>query len=526
MIVLIARQTVFHSDTMLCIGTVEHRRLTPPEATATPEFNHRRRRSVLAVCCLSIFVVGLDNTIVNLALPAIGSELHATASRLQWTIDAYQLALAALMLLAGSTADRFGRRRIFQLGLGVFALASLLCGMAPGIGWLIAFRALQGLGASMLNPVAMSIVRNTFADPRERARAFGTWSGVYGASMAVGPIVGGSLIQAAGWRSIFWINIPIGIAAIALTARYVPESRAARSRRFDPAGQLLVIALLAFLTFAIIQAPEKGWGGVPILSALVIASLALAGLLLYEPRRGDPLIELSFFRSVPFSGAMAIALCALAATGGFLFVNTLYLQDVRGYSPLTAGLCTLPTALATLLLAPVSGRWTATRGSRPPLVTAGVAMAAAGLVLTTTDGHTPLTVLMLAYSLFGLGFAMVNAPVTSTAVAGMPASRAGVASAIASTGRQAGQALGVAVIGAVATSEAAGTPATALPAANHAGWWVVAGCGTVVALLAVLTTTRWAQTTAAATAARFASEDRDPTAGAPIPFRISESLPG
>ena len=181
---------------------------------------------MLAICCLSLFIVGLDSTIVNVALPSIATDLHSSVSGLQWVIDAYTLVLASLLMFAGSTADRVGRRRTFQAGLTVFTLGSLACSLAPGLGWLVAFRMLQAVGGSMLNPVAMSIITNTFADPAERARAIGVWGGVFGLSMALGPVAGGALVDSVGWRGIFWVNIPVGIAAIVLCALFVPESRA------------------------------------------------------------------------------------------------------------------------------------------------------------------------------------------------------------------------------------------------------------------------------------------------------------
>ena len=215
---------------------------------------------VLAICCMSILLVSLDNTIVNVALPTIRRDLDASLSQLQWIIDAYTVVLATLLILSGSIADRIGRKRVFAMGLALFSLGSLLCSAAPSPGWLIAFRALQGVGGSMLNPVAMSIIRNVFTDPRERAQAIGVWGGVVGISMALGPVVGGALTDAAGWRSIFWINVPIGILAIVLVARVVPESRAARPRRLDPLGQVLAMVFLATLTYSIIEAGAAGWG--------------------------------------------------------------------------------------------------------------------------------------------------------------------------------------------------------------------------------------------------------------------------
>src|SRR3954462_14164182 len=192
---------------------------------------------------MSLFIVGLDVTIVNIALPSLRHDLHASVSGLQWTIDAYTLVLASLLVLSGSTADRIGRRRTFQTGLALFTAGSLLCSVAPGLGWLVAFRMMQAVGGSMLNPVAMSIITNVFTDPRERAQAIGVWGGVIGISLALGPILGGLLVESIGWRSIFWVNVPVGLVALALTLRFVPESKAARARRLDPVGQLLVLIL-------------------------------------------------------------------------------------------------------------------------------------------------------------------------------------------------------------------------------------------------------------------------------------------
>src|SRR5580704_15433607 len=395
------------------------------------ELSHSRQLLVLAICCLSLFIVGLDVTIVNVALPSIGHELHAGVSGLQWTIDAYTLVLASLLMLAGSTADRVGRRRTFQTGLAVFSLGSLLCSVAPGLGWLVAFRMVQAVGGSMLNPVAMSIITNTFIEPRERARAIGVWGGVVGLSMALGPIAGGVLVETVGWRGIFWVNVPVGIAAIVLTALLVPESKAPRARKLDPVGQILVILLLAGLVYGLIEGPGSGWTSDKIVLCFGIAALALIGLVLYEPRRDEPLIDLRFFRSAPFSGAVAIAICAFAVLGGFLLVNTLYLQDVRGFTPLLAGVYTLPMAAMTAVCSPLSGRLVGARGTRPSLLVAGIGITAAGVILTHVSAGTATVTLLASYVLFGLGFGMVNAPITNSTVSGMPRSQAGVAAGVA-----------------------------------------------------------------------------------------------
>jgi EmrB/QacA subfamily drug resistance transporter len=461
------------------------------DAPTTP----RQRMLILGICCMSLLIVSLDITILNVALPSMRRDLHTSVSGLQWTIDAYTVVIASLLLLAGSTADRVGRKRIFQCGLVLFTLGSLLCSLAPGLGWLIAFRMVQAVGGSMLNPVAMSIITNTFTDPRERARAIGAWAGVVGISMAAGPIVGGALVQSVGWRSIFWINLPVGLAALALTARFVPESRAPRARRPDPAGQVLVIALLGALVYAIIEGAHAGWGSPLITGCFAVSAAAVAGLVGYERRRVDPLIDMRFFRSAPFSGATVIAVSAFAALGGFLFLNTLYLQDQRGLSALDAGLYMLPMALMCLVLAPLSGRVVAVRGPRLPLMTAGVCMTASGVLFAALDAQSSNWLLFTSYVLFGIGFGAVNAPITNTAVSGMPRAQAGVAAAVASTSRQVGQSLGVAVIGA------------ALAAGLHtAAWWIITGCGLSVLVLGTLTSGRWARATAERTAALLAPD--------------------
>jgi EmrB/QacA subfamily drug resistance transporter len=467
----------------------------PTTFVAAPELPRRRRRLVLAICCMSLLIVGLDNTIVNVALPSIGRELHASVSELQWTVDAYTLVLASLLMLGGSMGDRLGRRRVFQTGLGVFTLGSLLCSAAPGLGWLIAFRTLQAIGGSMLNPVAMSIIRNVFTDARERAQAIGMWGATVGISLALGPVLGGALVQGVDWRAIFWINIPVGLFALALTMRFVPESRAPRPRRLDPVGQALVIVLFASLTYAIIEAPSAGWLSAQTIGLFALVLATVLALVPYEARRREPLIDPRFFRSVPFSCASVIAVCAFSALGAFLFLNTLYLQEVRHLSALTAGLYTLPIAAMTLFFAPLSGRIVGRRGPRIALLAGGLGIGLGGLLLTKIDASTPLALLLPAYSVFGIGFGMVNPPITNTAVLGMPEAQAGVAAAVASTSRQFGQTLGVAVAGAIAAAgEAAIGPD--FVQSSHIVWWLLVGCGAAIVLLALLSTTARANASA------------------------------
>ncbi len=472
----------------------------PPTTLHAPDLTRRRRIGILLICSMSLLIVGLDVTIVNVALPQIGRSFHAPLSGLQWTVDAYTLVLASLLMLSGSTADRLGRRRTFILGLLTFSAGSLLCSVAPNLTTLIIFRMLQAVGGSMLNPVAMSMITNTFTDPRERAQAIGVWGAVVGVSMALGPVVGGFLVSAVGWQSIFWINVPIGLAAVVLAARYIPESRAHVARKVDVPGQTMVVVFLASLTYGIIEAPNRGWTSPVILGSLGVALFALVTLLWWERRVKEPLIDLRFFRSVPFSSATIIAVASYGALGGFLFLNTLYLQDVKGLSALHAGIDTLPMAVMTMALPPLSGRIVGHRGSRIPLAIAGVAMAVSCLLLVGLNSNTSFTWLFYAYVVFGIGFGFVNAPITNAAVSGMPRAQAGVASAVASTSRQIGSTLGVAVVGALVSASVAKGGHLNFATASRAGWWTLFGCALVILVLGLIATTSWAKDTAQRTA--------------------------
>jgi EmrB/QacA subfamily drug resistance transporter len=470
---------------------------------------HVRRELVLAICCMSMLMVGLDVTILNVALPSIQEDFGASVSGAQWTIDAYTLVIACLLMLSGSTGDRLGRRRTFQVGLFSFTVGSLLCSVAPGLGWLIAFRMVQAVGGSMLNPVAISIVTNVFTEPRERARAIGWWGGVAGVSIAAGPLVGGLLVQTIDWRAVFWINIPVGIAAIILTHRFVPESKAPHPRRIDPVGQVLMILTLGLLVFGIIEAPNHGWGSDLILGCFAGSLLSAVALVYFESRHPEPLIDLRFFRSPPFSGAAIVSVCAFLSLGGFLFLNTLYLQEVRGYSALHASIAILPMATLMIVFSPLSGRTIARHGPRPSLIIGGTAVLAAGLLSAVPTGEPSDARLFLGYALLGTGLGWVNAAITNTAVAGMPREQAGVAAAVASTTRQLGSALGVAIIGSViadhVTHVAAGP---AFTAAARVSWAIIALCGLIALTVGGLTTGAWGRRRAEANAARMEAASR------------------
>jgi EmrB/QacA subfamily drug resistance transporter len=456
---------------------------------------------VLIICACSVLLVGMDVTIVNVALPSIQHDLHAQLSGLQWVLDAYTLVVASLLMFSGSMSDRFGRRRTFQLGLTLFCAGSLLCSLSHTIGQLILFRALQGLGASMLNPVALSIIANVFPEPKDRARAVGIWGAVAGLSLALGPVIGGALTQTIGWRSIFWINLPIGISAALLAAQFVPESKAPRARAFDPVGQALVFLGLASLTYAVIEGPRAHWASPTILALLATAALSLLLFLVYEPRRSDPLVDLRFFRSIPFASAALLGVLAFSCFAAFLFLNALYLQQTRGFSAFATGLDTLPLALMMFICSPLSGRLVANHGPRPSVLLAGGGFLVSALILIHLTPTTPLLLLMLAYALFGVGLGMINPAISNSAIAGMPLAQTGVAAAIASTSRQVGAALGVAIAGTVVSiSRSTGSD---FSQATHPIWWSMTAAGAIILATGWISTTPWAQASTRKVASLF-----------------------
>ncbi|HEY6495873.1 MAG TPA: DHA2 family efflux MFS transporter permease subunit [Trebonia sp.] len=477
-------------------------RVEIPEGDA----GRRQRLVVLLICSSSLFMTYLDSTILNVALPTLQRDLHASLPALQWVADSYLLVITSVLLIAGATADRIGRKRLFLIGLTGFSVGSLLCSVAPSAGWLIALRMLQAVGGSMLTPVSLSIVRNVFTDARERAHALGIWSGVFGVAIACGPVVGGVLVSEVGWRSVFWVNVPIGACMIIAARRCLPESRAPRPRPIDVPGQVLMIVFLGALTYAVIEGPAFGWGSTSILVLFVVAAAALVGFVLAERRQAEPLLELRFFRSPPFTGANVVAVLAYTVLAGFLFLITLYLQQVHGYSPLVTGLSLLPATALMAVAGPVAGQIVARRGPRIPLVLSGLLIAAGALVLTGLTAGTSYAVLALAFVLMGAGQGLVNPPITITGVSGMPSARAGVASAVISSSRQFGNVLGVAVMGAMLAAAmgtagaAVGVPAggsgadaaqrQAFAAATHGPWWLAVACGLLIMVAGWLTTSR------------------------------------
>lgn len=447
----------------------------------------RRKAVILASCCLSLLIVSMDATIVNVAIPSIRDDLAATPAQTQWVIDVYTLVLASLLMRAGATGDRFGRRRVFHIGLAIFAFGSLACSLAPTIDMLIGARLLQGIGGSMLNPVALSIISQIFTGKVERARALGVWGGVVGISMSLGPIVGGLLIETIGWRSVFWINLPICALAMLLTWVFVPESKSSTMRSIDPVGQGLAVLFLFGIVYALIEGPVLGWTDPRVVGFGVAAVVAFILFLRYESRRIDPFVDLRFFRSIPFTTATVCAVSAFAAWSAFLFMMSLYLQSERGFSAMHTGLIYLPIAIGALVFSPLSGRLVGRYGARPSMVISGLLIAAAAALLLILSATTPVWELLIIFAVFGIGFAMVNAPITNAAVGGMPLDRAGAASAVTSTSRQVGVSIGVALCGSVA-GPAMATSGAHFAAAARPLWLVCAVLGVLITVLGLYST--------------------------------------
>ncbi|WP_328713472.1 MFS transporter [Nocardia salmonicida] len=432
--------------------------------------------AVLAVCSLSLFVVGLDATIVTVALPAIGDGIGVGPQGLEWVVDSYTLALASFLITSGAIADRVGRRRVFRLGLAVFGIASAVCALAPTVEVLIAARIAQGVGGSMLSPVALAIVVSTIIDPRQRARAIGVWAAVFGVSMAVGPTLGGALVDWFGWRSVFWIAVPVVVIALVLSAVFVPESRAEQGRRIDVVGQVLLVLVIAGVIALLIEGPRIGWGSATAVAGYLGVGAATAGFVWVERRVAEPLIDPALFRRAPFSAAVVGAVVVFVALTTTLLLSTWHLQQGRGMSAVAAGAITLPLAVAATFCAPLSGILVGRVGARLPLLLAGGFLTAGGALLVGAGDEPDPIVMLGAFALIGVGFGFANAPITNTAVSGLPAARAGVAGGITSTARQVGAAVGIAVAGGLI----AGAGSARL------GWIVVAGCGVTVVALARL----------------------------------------
>ncbi|MQA34286.1 MFS transporter [Modestobacter roseus] len=439
---------------------------TPPPAPTT------RRWWVLTVLCLSVLLVSIDNTIVNVALPTLSRELSASTSDLQWVVDGYTLAFAALLLLGGALGDRFGRRRVLQAGLLGFALTSALASMAASTDQLIAGRAAMGVAAAAIYPATLALLVTTFTDRRERATALGVWSAVTGLSVAIGPVTGGLLLEHFAWGSVFLVNLPIAAVALVAGRLLVPESRSARAHGFDLGGAAASVLGIGLLVWTTIEAPGHGWGSATTLGGYAAAVLVLAAFVARELRTPEPLLDVRLFRDPRVSvGSGAIAL-AFFSLFGFIFMITQYFQSVRGYGTLTAGVATLPFATVIAVTAPLAIVAMRAVGTKL-VVAAGLATMAAGFVVAT--GTTLESAywgrIVLAMVLMAAGLGLVTSPATEAVMGALRGDQAGAGSAVNDTVREVGGTLGVAVVGSVLSTvygpavvdglTAAGAPAQA-----------------------------------------------------------------
>ncbi len=425
-------------------------------------------RWVLLAALLGSGIAGIDATVVNVALPAIGESLGTEFSGLQWTVTAYTLTLASFILLGGSLADRFGRRRIFLVGVLWFAVASLICGLAPGIGTLIAARTLQGVGGALLTPGSLALIQSTFV-PGDRARAIGAWSGLSGIATAIGPFLGGFLVEQISWRWVFLINVPIAAVVILVTLRHVPESRdPAAAPSLDIPGATLGVLALGGVTYALVEQPSVGLTAVPVIVAWLVGILAGLGFIIVELRSPHPMLPLSIFRSRQFSAANLVTFTVYGGFGAVFFLLLIQLQVVSGFSPLAAGLSILPITLLMLALSPRSGALAQRIGPRLQM-SVGPAVCAVGLLLMLRVGADASYIVdvLPGVAVFGLGLSIMVAPLTATALAAAPAENAGLASGVNNAVARAAGLIAIALLPAIAGI--GGTDNTQ-PAAFNAGF--------------------------------------------------------
>ena len=411
--------------------------------------NPNRKWFTLFAMCFGLFMIMLDNTVVNVALPSIQRELDTTPSNLEWVINAYTLSFAALILFGGKLGDRFGRKRLFLDGLAVFTATSAWCALATTDTGLIWARAAQGVGGAIMNPLSLSILVATF--PRKQLpMAIGIWAGISGLGLAVGPIVGGFLVDSVGWAAVFWINVPIGVIAAVVTLMAVDESRDPSATTIDVVGTVLITAGLFLLTFGLIETNSHSWTSPFIVSLLVGALVTIAVFVLWESRVAEPMIPLEFFRRRVFTiSSIVVALVGLAMFGVIYFI-TLYFQNVKGYSALEAGARSLPMTMMLMVVAPVAGRLNGTKVSPRALMTVGMLAASAGLLgLAQLDVDSSYHAIWPFYVLMGIGLALTMPAVSTAGMGAVHPSKAGIASGVINAARQTGGALGIAILGAV-----------------------------------------------------------------------------
>jgi EmrB/QacA subfamily drug resistance transporter len=454
-----------------------------------------RRWWTLVAVSLATFMTYLDNNIVNVAIPTIQRSLHLSVAGLEWVVSGYVLVFAGLMLVGGRLADVYGRRRIFLTGLSVFTLSSLAAGLASSGGTLIAFRALQGLGAALLVPTTLAIIIATFDDIRERTRAIAIWTAISALALAFGPLIGGFISQNWHWGWIFFINVPVGAVTFAMAVAWMAESRGqSASRRLDIPGLASSAIALFALTYALIEGHTKGWTSAEILGSFALAAVAAVVFALIEARAERPMVQISLFRSPVFSGGTLVMMMWAFGIFGIYFFTSLYLQGILGFSPVKAGLAFLPMALVLAVSAGISEPVAARIGTHRT-VALGLAIMLAGLYLFARQGlHATYAGLMPGFGLFGAGAGLMNVPLTNSVLGSMPADRSGVASAVLNASREVAGLLGITVIGAVLSSRQGAAlrngvaPARAFLDGYHAGLTVtiaLIGAGIVVAMIAL-----------------------------------------
>jgi len=406
----------------------------------------------LAAVAFGLFMIMLDNTVVNVALPSIERDLHVSIASLEWIVTAYALTFAALLVTGGKLADMFGRRRIFVVGIAVFTLSSLACGLAPSAGFLIGARAVQGIGAALMNPATLSIITATFP-PKERGQAIGIWAGVSALALAIGPLAGGLIVDNINWNWIFFINVPVGVAGIVASRIFITESRdTSHEQSIDLPGLLTSGLGLFALTYGLIEGNQHGWSSAEIVSLFVVAFVLLAGFVLIERRRRLPMFDLSLFRSGAFAGANFVALLVSLGMFGVFFYISLYLQNILGFSPTKAGAAFLPMTMLIILVAPIAGRASDRIGSRW-LMGTGMSILGVSLLLYQRVGlHSDFWTLLPAMLLGGVGMALTMSPMTAAAMGAVPVDKAGVGSGVLNSFRQVGGAMGIAVMGAIVAS--------------------------------------------------------------------------
>jgi EmrB/QacA subfamily drug resistance transporter len=422
----------------------------------------RRRWQVLGVLCVALLAIVMDNTIVNVALPTLARELHADTGALQWIVDAYTLVFAGLLLAAGGLGDRFGRKPMLLAGLAMFGAFSAAGALATTTGQLIAARALMGIGAALIFPATLAIAVNVFTDPRERAAAIGIWTAITGMGVALGPICGGWLLAHFWWGSVFLVNVPVAMVAVAGTLALVPDSRDQRAPRLDLAGLALSVAGVTLLVDTLIEAPRHGWASAVTVAGIAGAAALLAGFVWWERRAAAPLLDFGLFRNRRFTAASLAITLGFFALFGFIFLVTQYLQLVKGYSALQAGVRTVPFALAMAAGAVTAPRAVRRVGTKL-VVAAGLSLMAGGFaVAATNQASTPYPVIGAAMLLMGFGLGAATSPTTESILGALPRAHAGIGSAVNDTTRQVGGTLGVAVLGSVMASVYGGRIADAL----------------------------------------------------------------